>query len=63
MADTSATVPASVQSFNARVADLLKTVEPDDLLQILSHPSSLLRTSDNNNGTQNQNRRASEQAA
>lgn len=55
MADTTSTaVPASVQAFNSKVADLIKAAQPSDLADILNHPSSLLRSAAADNQNQNQ---------
>lgn len=56
MSDT--TTPAAVTTFNSKVADLVKQAQPNDLAEILKHPSSLLRAADNQN--QNQGGRSRE---
>jgi len=55
---TSKPVPASVQAFNSKVADLIKAAQPSDLAEIMSHPSSLLKSAAADNNNQNQGRRA-----
>ena len=47
------TPPAAVQNFNQRVGDLLKAVQPSEVVEILQHPASFLARGNNNNNNNN----------
>jgi hypothetical protein len=55
MAETeeNGTEESSIKSFNERVGELLKSVRPEEVVEILQSPSSLLRAASDNNQNQN----------
>lgn len=58
---TPSETPSHVEQFNNKVGELLKSVQPHEMTDILSHPSSLLRKAAADNQNQNQGgRRSSE---
>jgi hypothetical protein len=57
MAHQPAPLPPHVEAFNTKVAELLKTAKPHELVDILGHRSSLLRRAADDNQNQNQGSR------
>ena len=45
--------PAHVAAFNQKVADLVKSTSASDLVDVLTHPGSLLRSAAADNQNQN----------
>jgi hypothetical protein len=50
----SSTTPPHVTAFNQRLQDLLRTVQPTEMVDLMSHPDSLLRNVAADNQNQNQ---------
>ena len=63
MADSTAPVPPHVAAFNAKVGDLVKQAQPNEIADIVSHPGSLLKTAAADNVNQNQGGRQLARAA
>jgi hypothetical protein len=60
MASATGPVPPHVTAFNARVAELIKTAQPNEIADLISHPGSLLRTAADDNQNQNQGGKSEE---
>jgi hypothetical protein len=48
------TTPSHVVQFNQRLQDLLRTVQPHEVADLMSHPDSMLRNLAADNQNQNQ---------
>jgi hypothetical protein len=48
----SGTIPPHVAAFNAKIVELIKTAQPNEIVDLFKHDGSLLAAGDNNNQNQ-----------
>lgn len=53
---TETETPASVTDFNSKIAGLIKAAKPNELVELLQNPTSMLRAGNNNNNNNNSKR-------